>query len=63
MGIQRAKRLLFTGDLIDGSTAADWGLALEAVPRDELDEVTRPSLHLHTHTHTHNKHVHALTSP
>jgi enoyl-CoA hydratase len=37
-GDQRAKRLLFTGDLIDGATAADWGLAVEAPPAAELDE-------------------------
>lgn len=29
--------MLLTGDTIDGVTAADWGLALEAVPADELD--------------------------
>jgi enoyl-CoA hydratase len=27
VGDQRAKRLLFTGDLIDGATALEWGLA------------------------------------
>ena len=37
-GDQRAKRLLFTGDLIDGATALDWGLAVEAPPAQELDE-------------------------
>jgi enoyl-CoA hydratase len=37
-GDQRAKRLLFTGDLIDGRTARDWGLAVDAPPADELDE-------------------------
>ena len=37
-GDQRAKRLLFTGDLIDGRTARDWGLAVEAPPATELDE-------------------------
>jgi enoyl-CoA hydratase len=37
LGAQRAKRMLLTGDLIDGRTAADWGLALEAVPEAELD--------------------------
>jgi enoyl-CoA hydratase len=29
--------MLFTGDLIDGRTAADWGLALQSVPAGELD--------------------------
>lgn len=38
VGDQRAKRLLFTGDLIDGRTAAKWGLAVEAAPAAELDE-------------------------
>jgi enoyl-CoA hydratase len=38
VGDQRAKRLLFTGDLIDGRTAAHWGLAFEAAPAAELDE-------------------------
>ena len=38
VGDQRAKRLLFTGDLIDGRTAAQWGLAVEAAPATELDE-------------------------
>jgi enoyl-CoA hydratase len=38
VGDQRAKRLLFTGDLIDGRTALDWGLAVEASPPAELDE-------------------------
>jgi len=38
IGDQRAKRLLFTGDLIDGRTAHEWGLAVEAPPAAELDE-------------------------
>ena len=37
LGPQRAKRMLFTGDLIDGRTAAEWGLALQSVPVAELD--------------------------
>ena len=37
LGTQRAKRMLLTGDTIDGRTAAEWGLALEAVPAEELD--------------------------
>jgi enoyl-CoA hydratase len=37
LGPQLAKRMLFTGDLIDGRTAAAYGLALEAVPADKLD--------------------------
>src|ERR671920_2202474 len=38
IGPERAKRMLFTGDLIDGRTALDWGLAIEAAPAAELDE-------------------------
>jgi enoyl-CoA hydratase len=37
IGPQRAKRMLFTGDMIDGRTAAEWGLALQSVPAAELD--------------------------
>lgn len=37
LGAQRAKRMLLTGDTIPGSTAAEWGLALEAVPASELE--------------------------
>jgi enoyl-CoA hydratase len=37
VGPERAKRLLFTGDLITGAQAADWGLAIDAPPPDELD--------------------------
>jgi enoyl-CoA hydratase len=37
IGPQRAKRLLFTGDLLTGAEAAEWGLALEAPPASELD--------------------------
>ncbi|MEU0470324.1 crotonase/enoyl-CoA hydratase family protein [Amycolatopsis sp. NPDC006131] len=40
LGDQRAKRLLFTGDLITGRQAAEWGLAVESAPADRLDEVT-----------------------
>ncbi|PZS12644.1 MAG: enoyl-CoA hydratase [Pseudonocardiales bacterium] len=40
LGDQRAKRLLFTGDTISGAQAAEWGLAVEAPPPDELDERT-----------------------
>lgn len=37
LGPLRAKQMMFTGDVIDGRTAADWGLANEAVPADQLD--------------------------
>lgn len=38
LGLERSKRLLLTGDALDGRTAAEWGLASEAVPADHLDE-------------------------
>ena len=37
VGAERAKRMLFTGDLIDGKEAARIGLVSEAVPSDQLD--------------------------
>jgi enoyl-CoA hydratase len=37
VGPARAKRLLLTGDSIDGATAAEWGLASESAPAAELD--------------------------
>jgi enoyl-CoA hydratase len=39
IGVQRAKRLLFTGDCITGRQAVDWGLAIECAPAAELDAV------------------------
>ena len=38
LGLERSKRLLLTGDAIDGRRAVEWGLASEAVPADELEE-------------------------
>lgn len=38
LGPMRAKQLAFTGDLIDGKTAAEWGLATKAVPAAELED-------------------------
>jgi enoyl-CoA hydratase len=38
LGPTRAKQMMFTGDTIDGKTAAAWGLANEAVPAAQLDE-------------------------
>ena len=32
LGAERAKRMLLTGDTIDGATAAEWGSSLESVP-------------------------------
>jgi enoyl-CoA hydratase len=40
LGPVRAKQLMFTGDLIDGRKAADWGLANESVPYAELEAAT-----------------------
>jgi len=37
LGAERAKRMLLTGDTIDGRQAASWGLVLESVPADQLD--------------------------
>src|SRR3954453_19543708 len=37
LGLERSKRLLLTGDPIDGITAADWGFACASHPADELD--------------------------
>src|SRR4051794_31036357 len=37
VGPARAKRLLLTGDSIDGTTAAEWGLASEVAPAAGLD--------------------------
>ncbi|KAE8390106.1 ClpP/crotonase-like domain-containing protein [Aspergillus alliaceus] len=41
IGIEKAKRMLFTGDLISGGEAAGMGLVLKAVPEEELDETVR----------------------
>jgi enoyl-CoA hydratase len=37
LGLERAKRLLLTGDPLTGRTAVEWGLASDAVPEAELD--------------------------
>ncbi|MBK5104106.1 MAG: crotonase/enoyl-CoA hydratase family protein [Burkholderiales bacterium] len=37
LGAEKAKRMLLTGDTIDGRTAKDWGLVHDAVPAGELD--------------------------
>src|SRR5437868_13412275 len=36
LGAERAKRMLLTGDTIDGRTAAEWGLVIESVAADAL---------------------------
>src|SRR6516225_10199613 len=38
LGPERAKRMLFTGDKIDGREAEKLGLVLKAVPADKLDD-------------------------
>jgi enoyl-CoA hydratase len=38
LGLERTKRLLLTGDAIDGRRAVEWGLASEAVPAAELED-------------------------
>ena len=58
LGPARAKQMMFTGNVIDGRTAAAWGLANEAVPQSELESTTMalasriagvPSSHLAMH--------------
>ena len=41
VGPQWAKRMMLTGDPIDGKTAERIGLVLKAVPADKLDEEVR----------------------
>ena len=38
LGMEKAKRMLLTGDRISGREAADMGLVLKAVPEDALDD-------------------------
>jgi enoyl-CoA hydratase len=40
LGLERAKRLLLTGDPMSGTTAAEWGFASGAYPEDRLDDAT-----------------------
>jgi enoyl-CoA hydratase len=37
IGLEKAKRLLFTGDCLSGREAREWGLAIESAPADQLD--------------------------
>ncbi|MBI3370449.1 MAG: crotonase/enoyl-CoA hydratase family protein [Betaproteobacteria bacterium] len=37
LGAEKAKRMLLTGDTIDGRTAKAWGLVYDAVPEKKLD--------------------------
>jgi enoyl-CoA hydratase len=45
LGLERAKRLLLTGDPMDGTTAAEWGFASGAYPERQLDEATMTLCH------------------
>jgi enoyl-CoA hydratase len=38
LGLERSKRLLLTGDALDGVRAVEWGLASETYPESELDD-------------------------
>lgn len=38
IGVEKAKRLLFTGDCLSGAEAVAWGLATECAPAAQLDE-------------------------
>ena len=38
LGAERAKRMLFTGDKVDGREAKAMGLVQDAVPEDRLDD-------------------------
>jgi enoyl-CoA hydratase len=41
IGIDRARRMSFTGDFIDAQTACDWGLVVEVVPHEGLMDRAR----------------------
>jgi enoyl-CoA hydratase len=45
LGLERAKRYLFTGDELDGTEAARLGLVLQCVPNDELAETAHALAH------------------
>lgn len=38
IGVEKAKRLLFTGDCLSGTEAVAWGLAIESASAERLDE-------------------------
>jgi enoyl-CoA hydratase len=38
IGLEKAKRLLFTGDCLSGREAQEWGLAIESAPPEQLDQ-------------------------
>ena len=37
IGLEKSKRLLFTGDCLSGKEAQAWGLAIESAPPDQVD--------------------------
>ena len=37
IGLEKSKRLLFTGDCLTGKQAREWGLAIESAPPEQLD--------------------------
>ncbi|MGA7998427.1 MAG: crotonase/enoyl-CoA hydratase family protein, partial [Bradyrhizobium sp.] len=41
LGPTRAKEMMFTGNMIDGRKAAEWGLVNECVPLEQLEAATR----------------------
>jgi len=41
LGAMRAKRMMLTGDLIDGKQAFEWGLATEVAPLSKLDAMVQ----------------------
>ncbi len=41
IGLDRARRMSFTGDFIDARTAYDWGLVVEVVPHESLMDRAR----------------------
>ena len=45
LGVQKAARLLFTGDCLSGTEAVEWGLAVESAPAAELDERCEALVH------------------
>lgn len=36
IGVQKAKRLIFSGEMLDANTAYQWGIVTEVLPQDEL---------------------------
>ena len=44
VGLERAKRLLLTGDPMNGRTAVEWGFASGCYPAESLDEAASPPL-------------------